>query len=36
MIFIGLYPKPITDVSTGSVSTVVNLIQPAASNPATQ
>jgi NADH-quinone oxidoreductase subunit M len=36
MIFIGLYPKPITDVSTGSVNTYVSLIQPAASNPGTQ
>jgi NADH-quinone oxidoreductase subunit M len=36
MIFIGLYPKPITDVSKGSVSTTVSLIQPAASIQATQ
>jgi NADH-quinone oxidoreductase subunit M len=36
MIFIGLYPKPITDVSTRSVNTYVSLIQPAASNPGTQ
>jgi NADH-quinone oxidoreductase subunit M len=36
MIFIGLYPKPITDVSRGSVSTYVSMIQPAASSPGTQ
>jgi len=36
MIFIGLFPKPITDVTKGSVSTTVSLIQPAASIPATQ
>ncbi len=36
MIFIGLYPKPITDVSKGSVSTTVSLIEPAASISATQ
>ena len=31
MIFIGLYPKPITDVTRSSVSTTVNMIQPGAS-----
>jgi NADH-quinone oxidoreductase subunit M len=30
MIFIGLYPKPISDVSKGSVSTYVALVQPSA------
>jgi NADH-quinone oxidoreductase subunit M len=36
MIFIGLYPKPITDVTRSSVSTTVNMIQPGASNTGTQ
>ena len=36
MIFIGLYPKPITDITRSSVSTTVNMIQPGASNAGTQ
>ena len=36
MIFIGLYPKPITDITRSSVSTTVSMIQPGASNAGTQ
>jgi NADH-quinone oxidoreductase subunit M len=36
MIFIGLYPKPITDITKGSVNTYVSMIQPGASNQDTQ
>ncbi|MEA2637692.1 MAG: NADH-quinone oxidoreductase subunit [Chloroflexota bacterium] len=36
MIFIGVYPKPITDVAKGSVSTYVALVQPGAPNPGAQ
>ncbi len=36
MIFIGLYPKPITDITKGSVNTYVSMIQPGASNQSTQ
>jgi NADH-quinone oxidoreductase subunit M len=32
MIFIGLYPKPIGDVSKGSVSTYVAMVQPSAAD----
>jgi NADH-quinone oxidoreductase subunit M len=36
MIFIGIYPKPITDVARGSVSTYVALVQPGAPAPGAQ